>query len=322
MPVFADSQGYIGRQDHPPVFNPGGCRTKVSLVCLTSVQPRPPFTLFGAAFAAHCAFRGKALSNAGVREIRTQKDLSYGNGNLGILFGMQHAPEDLTEGSLQQLYEKGVRLMGIGMPSYGGDYTHADAPLTEAGKVLLRRMSAHGFILNLSGMGQRTMFDALTLIWSENLHLKPMASHSGCSSVFEHEQNLSDGILKGIANLHGYVGIPLSTSLLGHESRDYFKEVERHVAHAICVMGDKRVGIGSNCIHQDRTMEAAKKLFEKMTRPAGRNGSLGHLFPNCPPEIIESGSRMFEVLTAKLNLHSEVLGANLVGFLKNALRPE
>lgn len=321
MPVFADSQGYVGRLDQPPVFNPEQNRPNVSLLCLSSVQSRPPFTRFDAVLAAHREFREKALANLGVREILTSGDLQNGNGTIGVLFGIPRAPEGLTEKSLKRLYEEGIRLIGIGKSSYGGDFEHADAPLTGEGKVLLRQMADRGFVLNLSGMGRRTILDALTLIWSENLHLKPMASHAGCSSVFEHERNLPDGILKGIANLHGYVGISLNSSLLGHESRDHFKEFERHVAHAICVMGDGRVGIGSNCIHQDMTMGAAKKLFEKMNRTFGTNGDSGRLFLNGPPEITESGSRMFEVITEKLKLHPEVLGANLIAFLKNALQP-
>ena len=325
--VLADSQGRITPSGNPPVFNPQQ-RPKVSLLCLTSVPSRYPFTSFGAAFAAHCAFREKALSNPDVREIRTREDLLNGDGTIGILFGIQNAPEDLTDESLQALYTEGVRSMSIGVPKYGGGFEHANEPLTEAGKALLRQMAAHRFILNLSGMGHRTMLDALTLIRSENLNLRPMASHSGCSKIFEHERNLPDGILKGIADLHGYVGIPLSTALLGRQpcldkkqlDDYYFEKFESHIAHASCVMGGKRVGIGSDCIHQDMPLETAEKLFKRVTSEKGLQGGLRRIFPNSPPEIIESGSRMFEVLTKKLTLHSEVLGENLFEFLKSALR--
>lgn len=249
-PCRADSMALLAPHGKKPVFADAE-RPHLSLAHLTSVSLSR--RNFSGALSAHRAFVKQTLSNHGVRWIRTEKDLiSLPADNLGVLFGMQHAPEGVAEENMRKLHDEGLQFMGLYTDSneYGSGF-NGYGGLTELGKKLLEWMSASDIILDLSHVGHQTARCALEFLRQEKLPMHPVASHSGCYSVFPHPRNLPDDVLKEIVNQEGYVGIPAIPSLLARESDDPYPALVRHVAHASSVCGANNVGIGSGVVHAD-----------------------------------------------------------------------
>lgn len=331
---YADSQAFLALQGQPPIFDPEK-RPQLSLALVTSV---PPFAKdFHAALAAHDTFRGQALSNLDTYEVRVKDDIVGGPG-MGLLFGLQHAPERMTYERVRTFAREGVRAMTLAFDEateYGGGFLAEDG-LTNRGRQLIEWMNECGIILDLSHSNHETAREALDFIRRSNLSMRPMASHTGCYEIFQHPRNLPDDVLKSIAELDGYVGINLVTFLLCHEHKSesvhsYLYAFVCHLHHASRVMGPgpERVGVGSDCPHIDQTMGDAKGNFARMQKMLQTKGRFGEYFPDRPLEIIEHGGRMLSALKKGM-LKSEPLfflkhgdeymcGKNFRAFLKRSL---
>lgn len=310
---------FLGLQGQKPVFSTSE-RLKLNLAHLTSV---PPFIKdFAQAFEAHCAFKLSALSYPDVHEIRTKDDIDL-RGSMGLLFGMQHAPEGLTRDRVQELFDANIRVMGIaydGPTEYGNGFKGSGG-LTERGRDLIEWMSDVGMIFDVSHANDTTARMALNFIAEAGLSMYPMASHSGCDAVFPHARNMPDDIMWKIADLDGYVGILAITFFIAKQGDNYLEAFAQHVAHAIDVCdASKFVGIGSDCNHLDMTMTEARAHFDRMMQMLGTKGTFGEYFPDRPPELIENGSQMFDCLDAALTQFPDgVLGENFRKFLKRSL---
>lgn len=323
---YADSLAFLALQGQSPIFDPLK-RPSLSLAHVTSV---PPFVKdFDATFAAHCVFRKQAMANPFTYVVRTKADLNANNkAGTGILFGMQHAPDGLTFKRLQQLSDAGVRIMALaydGVNDYGSG-SRAYGGLSKKGMELLEWMSECRIIPDLSHLNHETALDVLDFIDIAGIKLYPMASHSACYSFYPHPRNLSDELIKRIVSLKGYVGIPAITFFLAREGSEYLETVVSHIGWAIHLGSNQNVGIGSDCIHADMTMEQAKTHFANMTMMLKTEGALGEYFPDRPPEFIERGSQLFEILEKTLlsrgfaqHTVSNLCGENFKTFLGHSL---
>ncbi|MDD2657335.1 MAG: membrane dipeptidase [Candidatus Pacebacteria bacterium] len=322
---FADSMAFVGLQGQPPKFGLG-CRPRLALAHLTSA---PPFAKdFMSTMEAHKAFIEVALANPGVEMVRVAETVNHlSTVNTGMLFGLQHTPAGITYADLHSLFTAGIRTMSLayeGDTEYGGGFK-SGGRLKGRGEKLIRWMADIGFILDLSHAGHSTARNALRYIRQERLPIRVMASHSGCYGVYPHQRNFPDDILESIASADGYLGIPLITFFLGRKDTNYLEEFSRHVTHALSVMGKGRVGIGSDCLHFDMTMEQAEKHFGDMTKMLKSDGTFGEFFPDRPPELIKHGNNMFKILEhALLSTNARafdpgILGQNFKDFLSRSL---
>lgn len=299
---YADSQAFLALQGQPPIFDQEK-RPQLSLALVTSA---PPFLKnFYAVLAAHKTFREQALSNAGTYEVRVKDDL--GGPGIGLLFGLQHAPEVMTYERVRTLARVGVRAMTLAFDEateYGSGFL-AESGLTKRGRQLIEWMGECGVILDLSHSNHETAREALDFIRRSNLSMRPMASHTGCHEVFPHPRNLPDDVLRKIVGLDGYAGINLITFLLCSEHKsgsmhDYLHAFTCHLHHALRIMGRARVGIGSDCPHIDQTIEGAGENFVRMQKMLKTKCRFGEYFPDRPLEVIGNGSRMMAVLRKEL----------------------
>lgn len=265
LPCYADSAALLAPPGQKPEFTDAG-RPHLALAHLTSV-PLSRRNFLGA-LAAHRAFVKQTLSNPRVRWIRTGADIiSLPPGDLGVLFGAQHAPDGMTQANMGEWRAARLQFMALAGADSDG--------LTDYGRKLVEWMAGNGIILNLSHASHQSARETLEFI-RQHLPLNVMASNSGCSAIFPHPRNLPDDILAGIVNQGGYVGIPTSVSLLAEEGEDQDLALVRHIAHAIRVCGSDNVGIGSGAGYVDfRTLE---KILVKKFSTSAVEGFLGRNF--------------------------------------------
>lgn len=164
---------------------------------------------------------------------------------LSALLGIEgaHCLEGKVE-RVDELWERGVRFIGLTHFSnndLGGASTplHGNKGLTPLGHQMLERMEARGMALDLAHASPRTIEDMFT-----HQAVRPFSSHTGVKGAKDHWRNLSDAHLKTVADRGGVVGIMFGVPrYLGGKT---FDDVARHIEHAISVMGEDAVGLGSD----------------------------------------------------------------------------
>lgn len=270
--------------DPPPCFADSMApRTSLAMstVSLALVANTPPERRWHGspnkeALSAHRAFVRETLALPRVRWVRTVGDLmSLSPGNLGVLFGTQYVPNGLTEHAVREWRAARLQSMApfAAASEYGG-WIRDSYGLTERGRQLIEWIGRHGLVLDLSKASRRTVREALAFIRQNKLSIQLMASNSGCFSIFPHTTNLQDDMLREIADLGGYVGIPIRASLLAEESRDIFRALVLHVSHASKVCGSDAIGIGSS------VMVDFKALERKLQLTLGRSAVEGYIGRN------------------------------------------
>ncbi|WP_224249173.1 dipeptidase [Hyalangium gracile] len=165
-------------------------------------------------------------------------------GQLSAILGVEggHAIEGRVE-RLAELHQRGVRFMGLTHLSnneLGGSSfpMMGNRGLTPLGHQVVEEMARVGLSVDVAHASERTL---------EQLFAYPsvrfFSSHTGVRGAGGGWRNLSDESLRRIADRGGVVGIILAPIYLGG---DTLEDVARHVEHALNVMGEDGVGIGSD----------------------------------------------------------------------------
>jgi membrane dipeptidase len=217
-------------------------------------------------------------------------------GQVALLAGIEggHAIEGSLE-KLEWLFHRGLRVLTLVWNNHldwirsSADGAGPEVPegLGPFGHDVVRRMGELGIVVDLSHAGERAFDDVL-----EAAERPPIASHSGCRTLFDHRRNLTDDQLRRLAAKGGVVGIVFCPGFLDaaawkEEERVYaseryrsvprddpgrmrlaWKEIMRemavpmpagrlldHVVHAVEVAGIEHVGLGSDFDGVDRGPE-------------------------------------------------------------------
>ncbi len=173
-----------------------------------------------------------------------QLEDNLAQGRLSAVLGVEggHAIEGRLE-RLAELHQRGVRFMGLTHLSnneLGGSSfpMMGNRGLTPLGHEVVAEMARVGLSVDVAHASERTL---------EQLFATPgvrfFSSHTGVRGAGGGWRNLSDESLRHIADRGGVVGIILAPVYLGGDTLD---DVVRHIEHALKVMGEEGVGIGSD----------------------------------------------------------------------------
>jgi membrane dipeptidase len=243
--------------------------------------------------------RTSALLGAFHRLAASRRELMRwaGNGEMarsaraaGLVVGIPgieggHAIEDSLE-NLEHFFVHGVRVLTLVWNNHlawirscrDGAGAHVPEGLNGFGREVVRRMNELGMLVDLSHAGRRSFYDAL-----EASSAPVIASHSGCSALYDHPRNLDDDQLRALADHGGVIGIVFYPGFLDEQARadqqrlcedteykalqgandtDLFERQGRwlqarvpplsaervadHVCHAVEVAGIEHVGVGSD----------------------------------------------------------------------------
>lgn len=153
-----------------------------------------------------------------------------------------------TEGKLSNLrilYRLGVRLMTltwnypncIGYPNFQG--THKDKGLTAFGEEVVAEMNRLGMIIDVSHLSDQGFYDVA------RLSAKPfIASHSDARSVTNNFRNLTDDMLRLLAEKGGVTGINFESNFLGNGGK--VEDIVSHIKHMRKVAGIEVIAIGTD----------------------------------------------------------------------------
>jgi membrane dipeptidase len=176
------------------------------------------------------------------------------SGKIAALMGMEGAdPIGESLDNLNYFYKQGVRYLG---PTWSTHTLMADSSgpsvprwkgLSKFGKTAVERMNDLGMLIDVSHLSDAAFYDVI------KLSKQPIiATHSGVDGVLQNARNLSDDMLKLIAVNGGAVGIVFYPPHLEKSGKATTESVVKHIDHAIKVMGEDHVGLGSDFDGLDR----------------------------------------------------------------------
>lgn len=162
---------------------------------------------------------------------------------IALLMGIEGAhalgapgDDDVLFERLREAHARGVRYMTVTW-SNDNRFAHSSggrAPsrgLTDLGRRLVREMNALGMIVDVSHVSDRTFWDIV-----EVAERPLLASHSSCRALADHPRNMTDAMIRAVAERGGAVCINYYTHFLDTayaarrealeaEHRDRFREV-------------------------------------------------------------------------------------------------
>lgn len=197
--------------------------------------------------------------------------------------------------NLQKLYDLGVRMVcltwnypnALGYPNidqsrkvektdlFIPDTTHG---LTDFGKAAVKRMNGLGVIADVSHLSDAGFYDVVKT--SE----KPVvASHSNARRACGIVRNLTDDMLKKLADTGGVVGVTYVNDFVFEKKRENLLDgLVRHIRHIKKVIGAEHVALGSDYDGADRDIllsDASKipLLVQRLEREGFTTGEIENI---------------------------------------------
>ncbi|MDO5415680.1 MAG: dipeptidase [Lachnospiraceae bacterium] len=155
--------------------------------------------------------------------------------------------------------------------------------LTETGIAFVEEMERLGMVVDISHLNDAGIWDVF------RYSKKPfVASHSNCRSLSSHPRNLTDEMLKALAERGGVAGINFCAAFLREddskeEGCSYLKDMIRHMKHMKQVGGIGVIGLGTDFDGISNEVEVAdasqmQRLAEEMEREGFTIGEIEAVF--------------------------------------------
>lgn len=118
------------------------------------------------------------------------------------------APINSDLDMLRAFYDVGVRGMTLtwmnNLPWAGSstDHDNPEMGLTDFGRDVVREMNRLGMLVDLSHVSDQTFYDAIAVSTDP-----VVISHSDCKALFDHPRNVTDDMLRALAENGGVIGI-------------------------------------------------------------------------------------------------------------------
>lgn len=330
---YADSLGFLVPQNEAvkPPFDLNHLAGLVGEDLLIHITVAPPvpieplgFNLDMNSIRYHVSHWSGACQAMGIEIIRTADDLKHPG--LKVVFGLQHPPLDAGIEDLAELRDMGVVFSTIAYDAankFGGGFS-SDQGLTGHGHDLLYRMMHAGMILDLSHANEKTALEAAKFA-STNCggKLSICLTHSACRNVYDHPRNASDEVLWAVGRQGGYVGVIALSFCLSAEG-NALDDINRHLIHAISLVGWKNVGMGTDGIYKELSEKESKALFEMLNRTVNQSGSFAPRFPTEADDL----NTPWKMSRVEAHLHRSgfvsgfvpgLVGGNFLDFLRRSL---
>ncbi|KAB3532540.1 membrane dipeptidase [Alkaliphilus pronyensis] len=172
------------------------------------------------------------------------------------------------EGSIEYLrnfYNEGVRLITltwnypneIGYPNYYEEFS--DKGLTPFGIEVVEEMNRLGMLVDVSHLSDGGFYDVL------KYSKKPIvASHSNARAIKNHSRNLTDHMIKELAEKGGVMGINFCVDFLSNGNISRVEDMVKHIKHIYNIGGIDVIGLGSDFDGIDCSLEI--KDFSQMDK--------------------------------------------------------
>ncbi|MDD3369106.1 MAG: dipeptidase [Lachnospiraceae bacterium] len=177
---------------------------------------------------------------------------------------------------LREFYDKGVRLMTLTW-NFENCIGFPNSPSTELtkrglkpfGKEAVIEMNRLGMIIDVSHLSDGGFYDVA------QISTKPfVASHSNCRALSPHPRNLTDDMIRILAEHGGVAGLNLEGEFLNQDITDSYSSISsmvKHVQHMLQTGGEDILAIGTDFDGIEGTFEVGEPkelnlLFEQLLK--------------------------------------------------------
>jgi membrane dipeptidase len=193
-------------------------------------------------------FKREIAINEGIIHVRSYDEIINVNktGKVAALLSMEGSEALSSDlGILRIFYELGVRMMSLTWnwrtPFADGLYaSRARSKLTDLGIEALCEIERLGIVYDVSHLSDSCFWDVVEVKKGPFI-----ASHSNCRAVCDHPRNLTDDMIKALADHGGVVGVNFSPKFVDKEKATVERVVD-HIDHIVDLVGADYVGIGSD----------------------------------------------------------------------------
>jgi membrane dipeptidase len=192
---------------------------------------------------------------------------------LAALMGIEggHSIED-SLALLRQYYDLGVRYMTLtwsnsnGWADSSGDINDASVPhtkegLSEFGKDVVYEMNRLGMMVDISHVSDRTFYRALIIS-----RAPVIASHSGARALCDAPRNMTDDMLRAIANNGGVVQVNFYSAFVSQTYRNAQIAMQPEVDKAVQELKDKAKAEGKEVNYEDIS-KLERQYADRIPRP-------------------------------------------------------
>lgn len=191
-----------------------------------------------------------------VRRVLSGTDLKR-NADDGFMSALISVEEgDVIEGKLSridELYELGVRMMTLtwnhrnrlAAPAYDADSDSVvscedeTGGLTTLGRDFIEMLESRRIIIDVSHLSDRAFYEL------DEISTRPfIASHSNARAVHDAPRNLTDDMIRRIANTGGIIGLNFFSDFVGGQGG--FEDLARHARHISKIGGADILSLGSD----------------------------------------------------------------------------
>ncbi len=179
-------------------------------------------------------------------------------GKLAIGFNFQGTNGLAGNLSMVSLFYKlGVRsmLLAYNQKNMVGDGCHerTDAGLSRFGVSLIKEMNRVGMLVDCSHTGYRTSMDAMEMSGSPVIF-----SHSNAKSLWAHDRNITDDLIKACARTGGVIGMNGMGIYIARDDASTAALV-RHIDYIADVVGPEYIGLGLDFVFYEENFYARVK---------------------------------------------------------------
>ncbi len=149
---------------------------------------------------------------------------------------------------LSQLYQRGVRLITLtwnyknclGYPNSRNTEIMRKG-LTNFGIEVVKQMNQSGMIVDVSHLSDGGFWDCI-----RESKAPVVASHSNCRLLCGHPRNLTDDMLKALAEKGGVAGLNFYPFFIKEDGKASMSDIACHALHMIMTAGEDVVSVGSD----------------------------------------------------------------------------
>ena len=149
--------------------------------------------------------------------------------------------------NLNKFYNLGVRMMTltwnheneIGYPHIRSEYSSKG--LKDFGIEVVNKMNELGMIVDVSHLSDAGFYDVAKISKTPFI-----ATHSNARKIINHSRNLTDDMIKTLANLGGVTGINFCSAFIGYTPKTMIKDMVNHIKHIRNIGGIDVIALGSD----------------------------------------------------------------------------
>ncbi|MDR0659609.1 MAG: dipeptidase [Prevotellaceae bacterium] len=171
-------------------------------------------------------------------------------GKRAIFIGVENAYCLGTDklSAMKEFYSLGARYITLCHTKasdvcYSSGETGEDTGLTDFGKELISEMNRLGMLIDLSHASDQTVRDVIACSKTP-----VVATHSSVRNLYNHPRNLSDELIRLIADNGGVIQVSIWTGFLKskEDGRATVSDVVDHIDYIVSLVGIDHVGFGSD----------------------------------------------------------------------------